>query len=102
MIRRRRHKALLATIDILYNKSRSLASLVSLVLDKRRSIAKLWKKAKFGNEEMLNLVDIRLKICTYTSLLTLHINLLSMGLQGKVESFMESQGKKAIPAYDTR
>lgn len=43
---------------------------------------------------MLDLADIRLKICTYTSLLTLHINLLSMGSQGKVESFMESQGEE--------
>jgi len=60
--------------------------------EEKRSVMKLWKKVQFGNGEMLDLVEIRLKISTSTSALTLFLNLLSIGSQGKVESYMESQG----------
>lgn len=38
------------------------------------------------------LADMRLKISTYTSALTLVLNLLSIGSQGKIESYMQNQG----------
>jgi hypothetical protein len=60
--------------------------------EEKRSVTKLWKKLKFGNGEMLDLVEIRLKISTSTSALTLFLNLLSIGSQGKVETYMESHG----------
>jgi hypothetical protein len=60
--------------------------------EEKRSVTRLWKKVQFGNGEMLDLAEIRLKISTSTSALTLFLNLLSIGSQGKVESYMESQG----------
>ena len=45
----------------------------------------LWQKVKFGNGEMLDLARIRGEITTYTNALTLFLNLLSLGSQGKVE-----------------
>jgi len=60
--------------------------------EEKRSVTRLWKKVQFGNGEMLDLAEIRLKISTSTSALTLFLNLSSIGSQGKVESYMESQG----------
>ncbi|KAE9367344.1 hypothetical protein N431DRAFT_428749 [Stipitochalara longipes BDJ] len=60
--------------------------------EEKRSVTKLWKRVQFGNGEMLDLADLRLKISTSTSALTLFLNLLSIGSQGKVESYMETQG----------
>ena len=54
--------------------------------EEKRSVRKLWKNVKFGNGEMLDLAEIRLKIATSTSALTLFLNLLSIGSQGKVET----------------
>jgi hypothetical protein len=60
--------------------------------EEKRSVTKLWKRVQFGNGEMLDLAELRLKIATSTSALSLFLNLLSIGSQGKVESYMESQG----------
>ncbi|KAH8784532.1 hypothetical protein F5882DRAFT_404444 [Hyaloscypha sp. PMI_1271] len=60
--------------------------------EEKRSVTKLWKRVQFGNGEMLDLAELRVKIATNTSALTLFLNLLSIGSQGKVESYMESQG----------
>lgn len=60
--------------------------------EEKRSVTRLWKKVQFGNGEMLDLAELRLKMTTSTSALTLFLNLLSIGSQGKVESYMESQG----------
>jgi hypothetical protein len=45
----------------------------------KKCVTKLWKKIQFGNGEMLDLPDLRVKISKYTSALTLFINLLSIG-----------------------
>jgi hypothetical protein len=60
--------------------------------EEKRSVTKLWKRIQFGNGEMQDLADLRLKISTYTSALTLFLNLLSIGSQGRVEAYMEEQG----------
>jgi hypothetical protein len=58
----------------------------------KRSFAKLWQQVKFGNGMMKNLSDVRLKVSSYTSTLTLYINLLSIGSQGRIERHMYAQG----------
>lgn len=60
--------------------------------EEKRSVTKLWKRVQFGNGEMLDLAELRLKVVTSTSALTLFLNLLSIGSQGKVETYMENQG----------
>jgi hypothetical protein len=62
--------------------------------DEQRSVTKLWQKIRFGNGEMQDLGEIRLKISTYSSAITLFLNLLSIGSQGKIEQFMDSQGQE--------
>ena len=59
--------------------------------DEERSVTKLWQRIRFGNGEMQDLNEIRLKVSTSTSAITLFLNLLSIGSQGRVEEFMESQ-----------
>ena len=76
---------MLRTLDGILKKYNALS-------EEKRSVTKLWKKVQFGNGEMLDLAELRLKIATSTSALTLFLNLLSIGSQGKVESYMESQG----------
>jgi hypothetical protein len=78
-------RRVLRTLDGILNKYNALS-------EEKRSVTKLWKKVQFGNGEMLDLAELRLKIATSTSALTLFLNLLSIGSQGKVESYMESQG----------
>jgi hypothetical protein len=60
--------------------------------DEERSFTKLWQKIRFGNGEMQDLMEIRQKISTYTSAITLFLNLLLIGSQGRVERYMDSQG----------
>jgi len=78
-------RRVLRTLDGILKKYNALS-------EEKRSVTKLWKKVQFGNGEMLDLAELRLKIATSTSALTLFLNLLSIGSQGKVESYMESQG----------
>lgn len=58
----------------------------------KRSFAKLWQQVRFGNGMMKNLNDVRLKVSSYTSVLTIYINLLSIGSQGRIERHMYAQG----------
>jgi len=60
--------------------------------DEERSFTKLWQRIRFGNGEMQDLTEIRQKISTYTSAITLFLNLLLIGSQGRVERYMDSQG----------
>jgi hypothetical protein len=59
-----------------------------------RAGRKLWSKIRFGNGEMGSLSDLRLEILTYTSGITLLLNLISMGSQGRVEQYMDGQGSE--------
>jgi hypothetical protein len=78
-------RRVLRTLDEILKKYNALS-------EEKRSVTKLWKKVQFGNGEMLDLAELRLKLATSTSALTLFLNLLSIGSQGKVESYMESHG----------
>lgn len=78
-------KRVLRVLDGIFEKYNALS-------EEKRSVTKLWKRVQFGNGEMLDLAELRVKIATNTSALTLFLNLLSIGSQGKVESYMESQG----------
>jgi hypothetical protein len=51
----------------------------------KRAGKRLWTKIKFGNGEILDLSELRVKISTYTSAITLQLNLISMSSQGRVE-----------------
>jgi hypothetical protein len=53
--------------------------------EEKRAGKRLWTKIKFGNGEMQDLSEIRVKISTYTSAITLQLNLISMSSQGRVE-----------------
>jgi hypothetical protein len=55
-------------------------------------VQKLWQKVKFGNGEMQDLDKIRSELATYTQAITLSLNLVGLGSQGKVEQYMESHG----------
>jgi hypothetical protein len=60
--------------------------------DKDKSLKKLSQMIRFGNGEMLDLHDIRIKMSQYTAALNLFLAMLSVGSQGRVESYMISQG----------
>jgi len=55
-------------------------------LDEKEKVGKrLWSKIKLGNGEMQDLGEVRVEISTYASAITLQLNLVSMGSQGRVE-----------------
>jgi hypothetical protein len=62
--------------------------------EEERAGRKLWSKIRFGNGEMGSLSELRLEILTYTSGITLLLNLISMGSQGRVEQYMDGQGSE--------
>jgi hypothetical protein len=62
--------------------------------EEKRSVTKLWQRVRFGNGEMQDLGKIRSELATYTQAMTLFLNLLSIGSQGKVEAYMDSHGEE--------
>ena len=68
----------LRTLDSILTKYNTLG-------DEERSTKKLWQKIRFGNGEVMNLAEIRLKISTYTMAITMSLNLMLLGSQGRVE-----------------
>ena len=62
--------------------------------DEERSKGKLsrWKAVRFGNGELANVGDLRLKLTYYTSNLSLFLNMVSMGSMGIVEKQMYEAG----------
>ncbi|KAF8862407.1 hypothetical protein BDZ45DRAFT_570072, partial [Acephala macrosclerotiorum] len=61
--------------------------------DEKRSVTKLWQRVRFGNGEMQDLGKIRGELATYTQAITLFLNMLAIGSQGKVETYMDTHGK---------
>jgi len=53
---------------------------------------KIWKRIQFGTGEIHDLADLRSKLCTHTSAITLSINLCSLGSQGRIEKQLNSVG----------
>jgi hypothetical protein len=62
--------------------------------EEKRSVTKLWQRVRFGNGEMLDLEKIRSELATYTQAMTLFLNLLSIGSQGKAEAYRDSHGEE--------
>ena len=60
--------------------------------ESERAGRKLWSKIRFGNGEMQDLSELRIKVLTYTSAITLLLSLLSMSSTGRIEQQMNSQG----------
>ena len=60
--------------------------------EKERSVKKLWKRVRFGNGELADVRDLRGKLKYYTSLLSLFVNMISMGSIGRVEQKMDTAG----------
>ena len=63
--------------------------------EKRRG-TRLKLKVQFGNGEMKDIEKIRQELSTYTSAITLFLNLLTMGSQGKVEEHMEGVQERVV------
>ncbi|KAL8838999.1 MAG: hypothetical protein Q9170_001929 [Blastenia crenularia] len=74
----------------------------SLLSQEERNAKKLWLQVRFGNGEVANLRNIRDKLSSHTSALTLYLNLVSTGSIGRIEKQMEDAGgtlkdvKKAV------
>lgn len=60
--------------------------------DEERSRKRLWQKVRFGNGWVKDLAEIRLKISTYTTAITMSLNLMLLGSQGQFERRLSRQG----------
>jgi len=56
--------------------------------NEKKRVTRFKLKVRFGNGEMKDIEMIRQELATYTSAITLFLNLLSLGSQGKVEEHM--------------
>ncbi|KAF8854259.1 hypothetical protein BDZ45DRAFT_557340, partial [Acephala macrosclerotiorum] len=61
---------------------------------------RLWQKVKFGNGEMRDLAEIRIKLSTYTAAINMSLNLCSLGSQGRVEKELNDVGVKLGGSLD--
>jgi hypothetical protein len=78
---------ILKVIDQVLNKYNGMS-------EEKRRVTRFRLKVQFGNGEMKDIGKIRQELATYTSAITLFLNLLSLGSQGKVEEHMERNGKE--------
>lgn len=62
--------------------------------EETKAVRKLWTRVRFGNGEMMDLGDLRSKVGTYTSLITLQVNLIALGSQGRVEDHLSRHGSR--------
>lgn len=60
--------------------------------NQEKSVRKLWQKVRFGNWQIVDIRDLRLKITYYTSALSLFLNMVSAGSIGRVEKQMDEAG----------
>ena len=78
-------RKVLRVLNIILEKYNALS-------DDKRSVRKLWKTVRFGNGELTNLSDLRSKVTYYTSMLSLLLNMASVGSVGRVEKQMDVAG----------
>ena len=69
---------ILKVMDVVLKKYNALE-------DNKRSGKRLWQKIRFGNGEISDLSEIRLKIATHSAAIMMSLNLLSSGSLGRVE-----------------
>ena len=60
--------------------------------EEKRSGRKIWQKVRFGNGQMADLSDLRLKMTRYTSEMLFYMNLVTMGTVGRIEQQMTKDG----------
>ena len=76
----------------IFNILNMIVSKYNALTEAKRSPKKIWKRIRFGNGEMHDLADLRSKLSTHTSAITLNINLCSLGSQGRVEKQLINVG----------
>ena len=59
--------------------------------DKKKG-KRLWQKIKFGNGEMKDLSEIRLKLSTHTTAIMMNLKLYTLGSLGRIEDKLNNQG----------
>ena len=59
----------------------------------KKSTASIWQRVAFGKGEMQDLCNMRLELVTHTNVITMLLNVLLLGSQGRVESYLNDQGK---------
>jgi hypothetical protein len=74
------------------NVMNSIVTRYNKLSDTERSRKGVWQKVKFGNGEVKNLAEIRLKLSAHTSIITMSLNLCSLGSQGRVEKQLSDMG----------
>ncbi|KUJ14967.1 uncharacterized protein LY89DRAFT_540000, partial [Mollisia scopiformis] len=62
--------------------------------DEKRSVTKLWQRFRFGSGESQDLGKIRGEVSSYTQAISLFLNMLAIGSQGKVEAYMDAHGEE--------
>ena len=60
--------------------------------EEERSWRKLWQKIRFGNGQVADLQDLRSKIVTHTSAMSLFLNMVSLQSVGRIEQQMTNAG----------
>jgi hypothetical protein len=70
----------------------SIISKYNALSEDKRSRRKLWQKVRFGNGEMQDLAEIRLKLSAHTSAILLSLNLCSLGSRGRIERRLNNVG----------
>lgn len=70
----------------------SIISKYNALSEDKRSGKRLWQKVQFGNGEMQDLAEIRLKLSAHTSAILLSLNLCSLSCQGRIERRMNNVG----------
>ena len=60
--------------------------------EKERRGKRLWQKIKFGNGKMADMAEMRAKLTSYTSAMSLFLDMVSMGAMGRVERQINDTG----------
>jgi hypothetical protein len=74
------------------NVMNAIVTKYNMLPDNEKSGKRIWQKVKFGNGEMKDLAEIRLKLSAHTSALIMSLNLCSLGFQTRVEKQLNNVG----------
>ena len=62
----------------------------------KKSTASIWQRVAFGKGEMQDLCNMRLELVTHTNVITMLLNVLLLGSQGRVESYLNESGERSL------